>query len=401
MRVSRDIISRRRNCRETTFLLTGGTGFIGSHLACELLKNDHRVILLARPHNGLSARDRIDRLLDWFELGQEHRRNLNVVEGLLDMPRFGLGGSAFDRILHEVDEIIHCASDTSFSERKRAAVEKANIDALGNMLGFAASGNCCFFHYVSTAYAAGRRTGICKEELCENDSFTNVYEETKCRAEKISWLRCQEEGIMLSIYRPPIIYGNSKTGRSILFNAVYYPIRTVLFLKELYEADIRERGGHKARELGVRLNGDGSLHLPIRVEVSENGGINLIPIDYFVAAFMAIMDDCTEGGIFHVVNQRLKRVEDIINYTKRLFNISGIEACHAEEFTGKSKNALEVIFDRYLDVYGPYMRDTRIFEGRKTEHILSRNKVVCPDFDFEVFSRCMKYALEREWVPPV
>ncbi|MGC9976928.1 MAG: hypothetical protein ABSC57_09500 [Syntrophales bacterium] len=97
------------------------------------------------------------------------------------------------------------------------------------------------------------------------------------------------EGIGFSVYRPSIVYGNSRTGRSIRFSAVYYPIRTILFLRDLYDADIRERGGSKAREMNVMLSGDGSLHLPIKVEVSENGGVNLIPIDYFVDAFMALM----------------------------------------------------------------------------------------------------------------
>jgi thioester reductase-like protein len=304
MRISRDNISERRRDRETIFFLTGGTGFLGCHLAVELLKNGHKVLLLARPRNGMGARQRVDRLLDWFALASQHRKNLDVVDGVLDAPNFGLSENDFGRLLRDVDEIIHCASDTAFSERKRGVVERANIDGLQNVLDLAAGGQCSFFHYVSTAYAAGRRDGLCKEELVENDTFTNVYEETKCRAEKIAAQQCGREGIRLSIYRPSIVYGNSKTGRSTRFNAVYYPIRTILFLRDLYDADIRERGGRNAREMGVRLSGDGSLHLPIRVEVSENGGLNLVPIDYFVDAFMALMKECMDGGVFHIVNQR-------------------------------------------------------------------------------------------------
>ena len=299
--------------------------------------------------------------------------------------------------MQDVDEIIHCASNTSFSERKRAAVERANIDALGNVLDLAADGRCSFFHYVSTAYAAGRKDGVCKEELADNDSFINVYEETKYRAERIVSEHCGREGIRLSVYRPSIVYGNSKTGRSTRFNAVYYPIRTILFLRDLYDADIRERGGSNAREMGVRACGDGSLHLPIRVEVSENGGVNLIPIDYFVDAFMALMEGCIDGGVFHIVNRKTVRIEDLIEYTNRLFKIDGMEPCRAGAFIGKPKNALEILFDTYLEVYGPYMRDTRTFEDQKAQAILSGKNVACPDFDFEVFSRCMKYAIECGW----
>ena len=397
MRIPRDKIYERRRNRGTTFFLTGGTGFIGSHLAVNLLKNGHKVLLLARSRNSLSARERVDQLLDWFALEPEHRRNLAVVEGSLEAPRFDLSEKDFGRLLRDVDEIIHCASNTSFSERKRAAVERANIDGLGNVLDLAADGRCSFFHHVSTAYAAGRKAGICKEELVENDAFTNVYEETKFRAERIVSERCEREGVRLSVYRPSIVYGNSKTGRSTRFNAVYYPIRTILFLRDLYDADIRERDGSKAREMGVRASGNGSLHLPIRVEVSDNGGVNLIPIDYFVDAFKALMEECIDGGVFHIVNRKTIRIEDLIDYTSRLFKIRGMEPCRAGAFIGKPKNALEILFDTYLEVYGPYMRDTRTFEDQKAQAILSGKNVVCPDFDFEVFSRCMKYAIQCNW----
>ncbi len=190
------------------------------------------------------------------------------------------------------------------------------------------AGQCSFFHYVSTAYAAGRKTGVCREELVENKEFTNYYEETKCRAEWMVSERCGQEGIRLSIYRPSIVYGNSETGRSIKFNAVYYPIKMLLFLKNLYEADIREQGGRRAGEMGVKLTDEGGLYLPIRVPVAENGGLNLIPVNYFTEAFVALMEECLEGGIFHIVNPRLTRIEDLIDYMQKLFRIEGLEPYH-------------------------------------------------------------------------
>jgi hypothetical protein len=209
--------------------------------------------------------------------------------------------------------------------------------------------------------------------------------------------RCGREGIRLSIYRPSIVYGNSKTGRTIRFNAVYHPIKTLLFLKNLYEADIRQEGGKRALEMGVKLTDDGSLYLPIRVEVAANGGLNLIPINYFAEAFTVLMEECLDGGIFHIVNQRPKRIEDLIDYTKMLFKIDGVVPCLTAAFDGKPKNALEILFDNYLEVYVPYMRDTRVFDNQKAQSILSKRDMVCPDFDFEVFSRCMNYAVECGW----
>ncbi len=43
------------------------------------------------------------------------------------------------------------------------------------------------------------------------------------------------------------------------------------------------------------------------------------------------------------------------------------------------------------------MTDARIFDDRKSRSIREKRAVVCPDFDFEVFSRCIKFAIECEW----
>ena len=397
MRMTGRQLADRRQRRAGRILVTGGTGFLGGHILVKLLTRGYDVVALVRPGKRLSPRERIGRLLDWFSLDDTTRSRSVVVEGSIDQPNLGLNSKEYAHLLDGVSEIVHCASDTSFSERKKANLERVNIQGMENVLDFAVNGGCFFFHYMSTAYVAGRKSGICKEELVEDNLFTNVYEETKCRAERMAAEICGRAGIRLSIYRPSIVYGDSTTGRSTKFNAVYYPVKTLLFLKNLYETDIREGGGNRAREMGVELTGDGGLHLPIRVEVAENGGLNLIPINYFVEAFTALMEEYPDGGIFHIVNHRPKRIEDLIEYTKMLFKIDGLAPCFKAALDGKPRNALEILFDNYLEVYAPYMMDTRIFDDRKTRSILSKRGLVCPVFDFDVFSRCMNYAIKCGW----
>ena len=252
-RISRDVLDRKRAERSVRFFLTGGTGFLGSHIAAELLKRCYRVTLMARPTNGLTAGARVRRLLDWFDLPETARRGLRVVEGDITRPGLGVEPAAFREILGETDEIIHCASNTSFSERKRGEVEAVNADGLAHVLDFARESGAYSFHHVSTAFVAGKTSGPCPEGPVTAREFTNVYEETKGRGETLVTEACGEAGLGLTIYRPSIVYGDSRTGRSLLFNAVYYPVRAAVFLKELYEKDIRERGGKKAAEAGVRL----------------------------------------------------------------------------------------------------------------------------------------------------
>jgi nucleoside-diphosphate-sugar epimerase len=397
-RASPEQIEKRRADRAVRFLLTGGTGFLGSHIAVELLRRGHRVTLLARRDKDRRAEERVQEILDWFGLPASERHAIRVVEGDITQDRSGVDRALLEVLVRETDEVIHCASNTAFSERKRAAVEAVNGGGLANVLDFARASRAYFFHHVSTAYVAGKSAGgLCPEELVAPREFWNVYEETKCRGEHAAAAACREAGLGLTIYRPSIVYGDSRTGRSRLFNAVYFPVRTAVFFKDLYKKDIRERGGRKAAEMGVRIEPDGSLHLPLRIEVANEGGLDLIPVDHFTAAFQALMEEATEGGVFHITNGRPTRVEDIIDFGSRLFHLAGIRACSEEEFKERPRNPLETLYEHYVEAYGPYMKDRRVFESTRSGPIRERRGLVCPKFDFEVFARCMTYAVETGW----
>jgi nucleoside-diphosphate-sugar epimerase len=396
-RVSLQEIERKRAVKSARFFLTGGTGFLGSHIAVELVRRGYRVALLARSDKHRTAEARVGELLDWFGLPPGERLSVRVVEGDITLPRMGIAAEVYRGLLGETDEIIHCASNTAFSERKRAEVEAVNGAGLERVVEFARASCAYFFHHVSTAFVAGKTSGRCPEGPAEAREFWNAYEETKCQGERRVAETCREAGLGLGIYRPSIVYGDSRTGRSRLFNAVYYPVRTALMIKELYEKDIRERGGRKAGEIGVRIEPDGSTHLPLRIETASRGGLNLIPVDFFTAAFMALMEAAPAGGIFHIVNGVLKRIEDIIDYSSRLFRLTGIKACRAEEFQEVPRNPLEALYDHFVEPYEPYMRDTRIFEMTESRRILEHQGVVCPEFDYDIFSRCMNYAVEVDW----
>ena len=397
IRTSDQDIVQKRGHKSCTILVTGGTGFIGSHVAIELLRNGYSVLLLARRQKSLSAKKRVGLLLDWFGVDRRDRARCEVIEGHLDDPTLGLDTMQYANLAGTVDEIVHCASNTSFSERKREAVRKANVTNLENVLAFAARSRCYFLHLMSTAYVAGRRRGPCREEMVETREFLNVYEETKYLAERNAWSRCQNEGIRLNIYRPSIVYGDSRDGRTLLFNGLYYPIRTVVFFSRLYEQDIDEHGGRKAREMGVRRDENGKLYLPLRVEATVSGGINLIPIDYLIKAFMAIMEHSLGGDVFHIVNTKLTTIESLAEYAKRFFHIEGIRAVPDAAFAEIPRNGLEILFDHYVEAYGPYIRDQRVFENCKTDAILGKTNTACPNFDYGVFSKCMRYAVNVNW----
>jgi len=396
MRISFSGIEEKRPRSGTRILITGGTGFLGSHVAAKLLEAGYAITLLARSTPTASAAQRVHCILDWHGVSSSARRNLQVVEGDLLHSELVMSERQRCRLLSEVDEIVHCASETSFAERKRNELEAVNIGGVERVLDFASAGHCHTFHYISTAFVAGRRSGFCPERLPSAREFHNVYEETKCRAERIVWQRCREAGMRSILYRPSIVYGHSVTGRSLLFNAVYYPVRALVFLRDSYRRDIREGGGRRAGPAGVEISPDGTtLHLPLRV-VADGPGIDLIPIDFFAEVFFAIFENAFESGIYHIVNGESTPVATILQFVSRMFGLRGVEVVGADLF-GKPRNPIESSYARMIDAYQPYMSDRRKFSVDKSRALLRRSSLSCPPFTYEVFHRCMDYAVDRGW----
>ena len=397
MRSSPSDIQGKRDRRETPFLITGATGFLGSHILAELLIQGHPVAALCRSKGGLSGTERMNRLLDWFGLESDHRGRLTVLEGSLERPDFGLSAASFRRLQIDNHEIVHCAAETRFSSRRRSESERVNLTGLDHVLRLAESGKCRFFHHMSTAYAAGKRSGLCREALNESTGFHNVYEETKHLGERLAAQRCGASGIRLNIYRPAIVYGDADTGRSIRFNALYYPVKVAHFLRHLYAEDLANGGG-KAAAMGVTAGPNGQIHLPIRIENGKCGGrLHLLPVNYFTRVFMHLMMSGLEGGIFHITGKQPIALAQVIDHTRRFLNITGLETAPPEAFSNAPRNGLEILFQSCTEAYHPYMQDTRLFSTRNADGLLKETGIRCPAFSYSIFERCMKYAASVDW----
>jgi len=101
-------------------LLTGGTGFLGAHIAAHLIGQGEEVCLLARSKQGLPATDRVGRLLDWLDVPAGRRKDIRVLEGRIEEPGLGLEPDDSAALARRIREIVHCASNTSFAERKKS-----------------------------------------------------------------------------------------------------------------------------------------------------------------------------------------------------------------------------------------------------------------------------------------
>jgi nucleoside-diphosphate-sugar epimerase len=293
------------------------------------------------------------------------------------------------------DQIIHCASETNFSERKRNLVFDANVNGLNGILELAADSRANFFHYISTAYVAGANDTLCPETLSGASDFVNVYEESKARAENIIAAYCAGNSIPLTINRPSIVYGDSRTGRSLKFSALYFPIKSLQHIKDIYLNDIKNNGGKKSREGGISLDAEEFLNLPLRMYLPRKGSINLIPVDYFVATTMAIIENNSAGGIFHLTNNSLMKPETLAVYTEQFMKVRGLEIIYGRARDNVMRNPAEELFDCFIEPYRPYFSDTRVFERTNTDAV--SGGLQPPEFTYEIFERCMEFAVQAQW----
>lgn len=88
--------------------------------------------------------------------------------------------------------------------------------------------NLTRLHYFSTCYVSGRYAGPFSEDDLEVGApFNNYYEETKHLAE-VDVRRRMAAGMPVTIYRPSIVVGDSRTGETQKFDGPYFIMQWLL-----------------------------------------------------------------------------------------------------------------------------------------------------------------------------
>jgi len=342
-----------------------------------------------RPKGSYTAVQRVENLINFLRIEGKHEPL--VIPAEIDKPGLGLS-EEHRRILRDVPEVLHCAADTSFAERKKEQVETTNLQGLQNV--FDAVPNCERFFHMSSVYSAGRQEGLIMEEMQYPSNFHNPYEQSKNEAENLITELCREKRTDLTVFRPSITYGDASNGESLRFNALYFPVRTLLFFRDSLKKDILERSGKRAKNLGVSMDKNGVINLPLTFP--GNGRLNLVPINFLVKAITSIMAS-GEIGIFHVVNPISNDVEQIIEYIGRHYSISGLEVADDVVQGGP----LQTLINSYMDLYYPYFCDKKIFSDYRTREILKPLGIECPELTSDVFKRCMDFGIEAGLVSKI
>ena len=211
------------------YFLTGASGAVGSAIVPLLLSEPTtRIRILIRATSEQHLRERFDELCRFWELppGAAARQRIEALRGDAAQDDFGLQPDTYERLCADTTHIIHCAATVRMNEtleyaRASALGSARQILALGRRL--AASGRLQKIEFVSTVGVAGKRQGALPETwIDEPRAFHNTYEQSKAEAEVLVREAIEIEHLPITVHRPSMVVGDSKTGRIIHFQIFYF-----------------------------------------------------------------------------------------------------------------------------------------------------------------------------------
>lgn len=260
---------------EEQVFLTGATGFLGTNIALDLIKNTNmNIYALIRAENVKEAEKKLLRL--WYDTPQLREsvgKRVFCVPGDITVNHLGIEKSLYRGLTESVRYVIHSAAEVDL-RKTREELFRVNVHGTANVLAFAKDINSNAglkrFSHVSTAYVAGLAKGVITEKISGGQGFASLYEESKYEAEIL--VKNHEQFFPVSIFRPGQIVGNSETGEISSFNTIYYPLK--LFLNNRLRV----------------------------IPAKKDARINLIPVDYVADAIVRLTADArAEGLIFNLV----------------------------------------------------------------------------------------------------
>jgi thioester reductase-like protein len=218
-------------------LLTGSTGYIGAHIASNLLREHSDPLnLLVRAHDAQEARARLWRSLqlhmDFPQFAELLNSRIHIFLGDLTDSHFGLDGDDYQRLVRTTDSVIHCAASLNRKSEKSCL----NVNLRGTLeviqLALRARDDHCLrrFSHVSTVAVAGQRSNEVVQEDTAIDWSRSDYDPYARTKKFCEHMICELlPDVPRTIFRPSIVLGDSRRPETNQFDMV----RAFVFLAGL------------------------------------------------------------------------------------------------------------------------------------------------------------------------
>lgn len=183
-------------------LITGGTGFLGGHVAALLLKSGQEVAIFKRKQSSLFELQ----LIFQYHFGNQADAYLKKIvfrEGDL------CDEASLDVATENVTNVYHCAAMVSFQPKDRQTMFETTVTGTELLVNVLLRKNIRRFCHVSSIAATGRSNSndlIDEESYWEKNSYSTAYSEAKYKSELEVW-RGIAEGLPAVIVMPGVIIG--------------------------------------------------------------------------------------------------------------------------------------------------------------------------------------------------
>lgn len=293
--------------------LTGITGLVGSAFVVALLRErqDYEIVCLARKTAVKSAQQRTEEVIrdecrfdGCPELADRILKSVKVIEG--DVTTINPEELAKNPLLAGTTIIFHCAADVNLGKDPTGRTYRINYSGTENMVKLAQLLKVKEFHYVGTAYIAGKLVGTAFENMPIDNGFNNPYEESKFKAEML----VRNSGIPFTIYRPAIITGRRSDGRIRKPLAFY---RILEFLGKLKS--------HYCTKHHIDHTGWANLQINFATVPSEH--VYFVPIDYVQEAITALFQQPVNNQAYHITGESPLSTHQIENSICRVLRLDG------------------------------------------------------------------------------
>jgi amino acid adenylation domain-containing protein/thioester reductase-like protein len=212
-------LSKTIKTEPDNILITGVTGFLGAFLLYELLEQTRaNIYCLVQATNSETGKQKIQSNLEKYLLwNEENSSRIIPVPGDLSEPLLGISEHLFLKLAGKIDVIYHNAAYINLIY-PYTAHRATNVFGTQELLKLATQIKVKPFHFISTldvfqtSRAFGTNAILEQDELNPSEAiYFDGYTKSKWVSEKMV-TTAQQRGLPVSIYRPAMITGHSKTG---------------------------------------------------------------------------------------------------------------------------------------------------------------------------------------------